>query len=202
NQAGDWLQLAGGAWIAAFLVDDAPVNLPVASEIPPLPAPSAGSNAATTPAASGQTTTGASANLVGVGQEIEEGGWRFKVSEVHKRKAVYFYSRSYVAMGHYLVVVIDATNLQSGTDYFDRNIDPWVVDATGNVYGTSGAASSYAQWQYGGLSSLYTDVNPGNFVRIAFAVDLADDTGRVYLKTDSGARIDLGDFAAMASEDV
>lgn len=202
NQAGDWLQLASGAWIAAFLVDDAPANLPIASEIPPLPAPSAGSNAATTPAASGQTTTGASANLVGVGQEIEEGGWRFKVSEVHKRKAVYFYSRSYVAMGHYLVVVIDATNLQSGTDYFDRNIDPWVVDATGNVYGTSGAASSYAQWQYGGLSSLYTDVNPGNFVRIAFAVDLADDTGRVYLKTDSGARIDLGDFAAMASEDV
>ncbi len=199
NQAGDWLQLASGAWIATFLVDNAPADPPVASEIPALPAPSGDA----APAAAGQASTAAAtANVVGVGQEIEEGGWRFKVSEVHKRKAVYFYSRSHVAMGHYLVVVIDATNLQSGTDYFDRNVDPWVVDAAGNVYGTSGTASSYAQWQYGGLSSLFTDVNPGNFVRIAFAVDLADDTGRVYLKTDGGVRIDLGDFAQMTSEDV
>lgn len=203
NQAGDWLQLADGAWIAAFLVDGAPASLPVATDLPTPPASGAG-NASPAPAAQSNQSSagGATSSIAAIGEEIEAGGWRFKVSEVHKRKAVYFYSDSHVAMGHYLVVVIDATNLQSGTDYFDRTIDPWVTDQAGKVYGTSGTASSYAQWQYGGLSSLYTDVNPGNFVRIAFAVDLPDETGKVLLSTDVGKWIDLGDFAAMASEDV
>lgn len=31
NEAGDWYQLAGGAWIAAFLVNDAPGDLPIVS---------------------------------------------------------------------------------------------------------------------------------------------------------------------------
>jgi len=44
-------------------------------------------------------------------------------------------------------------------------------------------------------------VNPGNSIRLAFAVDLPEATDRIYLKTDVGKRVDLGDFAAMASED-
>lgn len=120
---------------------------------------------------------------------------------MHKRKAVYFYNDAHVAMGHYLVVIIDATNLQSGTDYFDRAIDPWVTDEAGKVYGASGTASAYAEWQYGGISSIYTDVDPGDFVRIAIAVDLPDATGKVLLSTEVGKWVDLGDFAAMASED-
>jgi len=71
----------------------------------------------------------------------------------------------------------------------------------GNTFGMAGTASGYARWQYGGLSSIYTDVNPGNFVRMAFAVDLPDDTGRVLLSTDIGQWIDLGNFSAMQSED-
>jgi hypothetical protein len=38
NPAGDWLQLASGAWIAANLVDHAPA-VPLAITIPPTPAP-------------------------------------------------------------------------------------------------------------------------------------------------------------------
>lgn len=199
NQAGDWLQLTNNAWIAAFLVDNAPsaTDLTVAAEIPLVPAPTA----APVADSAVESTTDASASIVPIGTEIEGGGWRFKVSAVHKRKAVYFYDESYIAMGRYLIVVIDATNLQSGTDYFDRNIDPWVTDMAGNEYSTRGTASGYARWQYGGLSSLYADVNPGNFVRIAFAVDLPDSTGRVLLSTAVGKWIDLGDFAAMQSED-
>ena len=39
NQAGDWLQVADGAWVAAFLVNNAPVGLPVvgAATTPALP---------------------------------------------------------------------------------------------------------------------------------------------------------------------
>ncbi|BAL99254.1 MULTISPECIES: SH3 domain-containing protein [Caldilinea] len=199
NQAGDWLQLRNGNWIAAFLVDNAPADLPVATEIPAPPAPSTGNvgSGSSTPA-----TTGAPAgDLVAIGQEIEGGGWRFKVSEVRKRKAVYFYGNSYIAMGRFLIVVIDATNLQSGTDYFYRNISPVVVDEKGKRYSFSGVGSGYAQWQLGGLDSLFTNVNPGNSIRLAFAVDLPEATGRIYLRTDVGKRVDLGDFAAMASED-
>jgi len=200
DNSGDWLQLASGDWIAAFLVDNAPANadLPVAKEIPALPTPAPAEPTTETDAQSSST---ASSGFVQIGQEIEGGGWRFKVSAIHKRKAVYFYDESHVAMGRYLIVVIDATNLQSGTDYFDRNIAPWVTDEPGNTFGMAGTASGYARWQYGGLSSIYTDVNPGNFVRMAFAVDLPDDTGRVLLSTNIGQWIDLGNFSAMQSED-
>jgi hypothetical protein len=206
NSAGDWLQLDDGAWIAAFLVDNVPdqAYLLVASDISLLPTPTpqpTEASAATTPADAQGGGASTSSSIVPVGQEIEAGGWRFKVSELHKRKAVYFYDNSHIAMGHFLVVVIDATNLQSGTDYFDRNIDPWVTDEAGNVFSTSGTASSYAQWQFGGVSSLFTNVNPGNFVRIGFAVDLPDSTGRLLLSTDVGEWIDLGNFAEMQTED-
>lgn len=198
NPAGDWLRLRNGNWIAAFLVDNAPADLPVATDTPARPT----SSAENTGGGSTSSTAGASTgNIVAIGEEIEAGGWRFKVSEVRKRKAVYFYNDSYIAMGHFLIVVIDATNLQSGTDYFYRNISPSVVDAGGKRYSSSNVGSSYAQWQLGGLSGLFTDTNPGNFIRIAFAVDLPDATGRVYLQTNVGKQVDLGDFAAMVSED-
>jgi len=222
NSAGDWFQLADEAWLAAFLVDNAPaiVDLPVV-EGPALPAASLAATVTATPqaqsttaesttaepaapaepAAQPETAATGSSSILAVGQEIEANGWRFKVSELHKRKAVYFYSDAHIAMGHFLVVIIDATNLQSGTDYFDRNIDPWVTDAAGKVYSTSGTASGYAGWQYGGISSLFTNVDPGDFVRIAFAVDLPDDTGNVLLSTDVGKWVALGNFAAMPTED-
>ena len=133
-------------------------------------------------------------SIVSIGQEVEAGGWRFKVAEVHKRKAVYFYDDPYVAMGHFLIVIIEATNLQSGTDYFDRNLDPWLTDDAANVYGPSGSGSSRAQWQYGGLTSPYENVNPGNFARVAIAYDLPDSLGHVLLSTDAGKWVDLGDF--------
>lgn len=38
NQAGDWYQLENGAWVAAFLLDQRPGELPVAANIPPRPA--------------------------------------------------------------------------------------------------------------------------------------------------------------------
>ncbi len=65
----------------------------------------------------------------------------------------------------------------------------------------SGSGSGCAQWQLGGLDSLFTNVNPGQSVRIAFAVDMPDDTGPVLLKTDVGKTVEPGNFAAMASED-
>ena len=39
TESGNWLQLASGAWIAAFLIDDVPPRLPIATNIPALPTP-------------------------------------------------------------------------------------------------------------------------------------------------------------------
>ncbi len=37
NAEGDWLQIAGGAWIAGFLISNVPASVPVARNIPPVP---------------------------------------------------------------------------------------------------------------------------------------------------------------------
>ena len=104
-------------------------------------------------------------------------------------------------MGHYLIVILDAVNEQSGTDNFDSNVDPFLVDGSGYTYDEDWSATSNARWQYNGISSVYTGVNPGNFVRIAIAYDLPDNTGDVYLKSDLATTIHLGNFAQMATED-
>lgn len=57
NGAGDWYQLAEGAWVAGFLVDDAP-DVAVAATIPPTPEPPA-AVAPTSPPAFIQPTTAA-----------------------------------------------------------------------------------------------------------------------------------------------
>ena len=166
----------------------------VAGDIP-TPPPS-------TPAPTLAKPTVASESIVQIGDEIEGGGWRFKVTEIHKRKAVYFYGRPFVAQGHFLVVIIEAVNLQSGTDYFAHNLKPWITEAKApTTYLPSSTGSTYAQWQYEGLSGIFTYVNPGNFSRIAVAFDLPDNLEEIRLSTDIPRWVDLGNFSAMPSED-
>lgn len=50
NEAGDWYLLASGAWIAAFLVDDAPAGLAVAETIPVVASPTVVIEPTTAPA--------------------------------------------------------------------------------------------------------------------------------------------------------
>jgi hypothetical protein len=195
NPAGTWYELESGAWIAAFLVKINNSNPATAAVTGTLAAaPTAAPSPQPVQAAAGES-------IVPIGQELQGKGWRFKVSSIHKRKAVYFYDRSYVAMGNFLVVIIDAVNEQSGTDYFDRAVDPYLTDAAGTVYLQNFDATRYATWQYEGISTTYTDVNPGNFVRIALAFDLPVDTGPVMLSTELPAWVELGDFASMKQED-
>lgn len=210
NGDGSWLQLDTGEWIAAFLVDNAPAATDIleAEEIPeppapaePTPAPTESPTTTATEESDSESTTETTSSIVNIGEEIQGNGWRFHVKEIHKRKAVYWHNDSYVAMGHFLVVIIDAVNEQSGTDYFANNIEPYLTDTAGNVYRHSSKASSYAQWQYGGISSIYSDVNPGSLARIAMAFDLSEDVGEVLLSTDVPAWVNLGNFSEMAVED-
>lgn len=196
NDAGTWYHLDNGKWIAAFLINTAN-NAPPATPTKPGNAP-AKQTPVPTPA---PTATPVSSSVVAIGKELHGLGWRFHVKEIHKRKAVYWDSRSHVAMGHYLVVIIDAVNEQSGTDYFDRNVKPYLVDDAQHVYFEDGDGTLYATWQYSGISTVYTSVNPGNLVRIAMAFDLPDNLGHTMLSTELPGWVDLGDFAKMKSED-
>jgi hypothetical protein len=135
-----------------------------------------------------------------IGDQEQAGGWTLTVTEVHKRKAVYLYDWSYVAHGHFLIVVIKVTNNQSGTSYFGKQ-RPWITDKPGNVYDDNIKASSYAQWMLGGLDSIYTDINPGETRTVAAAYDLPDNVKDVLLSLKAGVWVYLGSFEAMQSED-
>jgi hypothetical protein len=184
NEAGDWyVVVAGGAqaWIASLLVENVSGDLPVRQS---------------------DNSTGVSASMHQVGEEFEGNGWRLKVREVHKRKAVYLDDSSAVASGHWLIVILDAVNLQPGADYPQRRLLPWVTELDpANIYQASAQGSSYAQWQYEGLSSELTEVEPGALTRVALAYDLPDDVGNVYFSTAIPAWVYLGNFSAMPTED-
>lgn len=201
DKSGKWYQVKttkhNEAWIAGFLlknVNAEKLSVKTSSAPTVTPAPPAA-----TPKPSASQNSGGS-GFAQIGDEIEGGGWRFKVVEVHKRKVVYFYDSSYVAMGNFLIVVVEAVNLQSGTDYFAHNIRPYVVDKAGNAYDDSVKGSIYAQWQLGGLDSFYTDVNPGQTIRMATAYDIPDGVGDVLLSTAILEWVYLGNFNQMPVE--
>lgn len=198
NADASWLQLDTGEWIAAFLVDnlDAPAELPVVEELPEPPAP-----AAAEPSTAPEASTTSSPGAFTIGDEIQGNGWRFNVKEVHKRKSVYFYGDPDVAMGNWVVVIMDAVNEQSGTDYFANNVKPYLIDDAGNTYRMDGKASGYAEWQYGGLSSIYSDVDPGKLARIAVAYDVPEGATNLTLSTDLPASISLGNYSEMEIEE-
>ncbi|MGQ9584297.1 MAG: hypothetical protein ACUVXG_02720 [Anaerolineae bacterium] len=142
-----------------------------------------------------------------VGDLVEKDRWDFKVYEVKKRKAVYFYDSAYVAQGHFLIVLIEATNRQPGTSYFctlvpyviDRTTSAW-VDQRG-MYKYSSKATWYAAWQFGGLDSCYTDVSPNQTTRLVLVYDCPSSVGDLLLSLNPPVWVYLGNFAAMQSED-
>ena len=198
NSDGSWLLVTpsgGEAWIFAQLVEPvSAASLPVKTSTAPTAVPVVQPTAA--PAA--QFNAG---GFPKIGQEVEGGGWRFKVLETHKRKAVYFYDTAYIAQGHFLVLIIEAVNLQPGTNYFAKNVDLYLTDAPGKAYSSSSKGSSYAAWQYT-KDSVYDDTNPGVVSRMAIAFDLPDNLGDVLVSTGKLLKwIYLGNFAQMKSED-
>ncbi len=179
------------AWVAAWVVEAVgnTEQIAVVQEIPtppPTPTPKPQMNLAEA--------------FPGIGETVTANGWEFKIYDVKKRKAVYFYDEAYIAQGHFLLVFIEAVNRKPGTASFG-DLDPYVADLTGKEYEYSSKGSWYAQWQYEGLSSYYDDVNPGNLIRIVHAYDLPDTVGDVTFGVNTGQKIYLGNFSAMPSED-
>lgn len=203
NEKGDWWQVKNGdqvAWVAGSVAtpggDVAAVA--VAKDIPtPPPAPPT-----PTPAPAGAAPTAAPAPAQGltIGSQVDANGWSFKVYDVKRRKVVYLYDYSYVAQGNFVLVFVEATNHTPGTSYFAKDLEPWLTDKRGNENFGSSKGSSYAQWQLGGLDSFYTDVNPGQTVRMLAAYDVPDGVGEVSLSLSPPLWIALGNADAIPVE--
>lgn len=198
NGDSTWLLVlapSGEAWISAQLVESISISgLPVktssAPTVVPVPQPTAQPRAQFNPNSFPQ-----------IGQDVEGGGWRFRVVETHKRKAVYLFDTAYIAQGHFLILIIEAVNLQPGTASFAKNVDLYVADVPGKTYESSSKGSSYAAWQYS-KDSVYDDVNPGVVSRMAIAFDLPDSVGDVLVSTGKLQKwIYVGNFAQIKSED-
>ncbi len=193
NEKGDWWQVKRGdgvAWIAGSVATPGGDvgAVAVAKNIPTPPPPPPTATAAPARAAS---TTAPTQGLT-IGSQVEANGWTFKVYDVKRRKVVYFYDDSYVAQGNFVLVFVEATNHLSGTSYFAKDLKPWLTDKRGGRNLGSSTGSSYAQWQLGGMDSFYTDVNPGQTVRMLEAYDVPEGVGEVLLSLAPPAWIALG----------
>lgn len=198
-----WYQLADENWIATFLVDNPP---PIVAIAPTVPEPPTATPVPTDELQQMLEKLGLDNDYpshVGIGEMATGKVWEFRVTEMHKRRAVYWRSDSRVVFGHYLILIIENRNLQSGTDYFSRTLKPYIVrdSSSDDIYHIDRSATVCATWQYGGLGTYGSDLNPGAWGKIVAVYDLPDDVGETALSTAIPTWVHLGDFSTMPSED-
>lgn len=174
NEAGTWYQIDKGgtkAWVAAYLLEDAPPGekIAVTTDIPTPPPPTSVSESA--PDDSWAQFAGFPVQF-GVTRTC--GHFEYKVYDLRRVKSVWFYSREYIAQGEFLLLFVEVKNISSGTSYFGKfgprlffmTSDSQVRTMTGDV-----KASSYAGWMYQ-AGGFYEDINPGQILGLVEAYPL------------------------------
>ena len=103
-----------------------------------------------------------------------QGKWQIAYVGEFRDKTVYLYDNAKTAFGVWASVQFRVKNLQGGSDYIGRDFDFVAFDGS-KLYSESGA-SSYAQWQYGGYDSEYTELGPGQETVIVATFDVPEAT--------------------------
>jgi hypothetical protein len=109
---------------------------------------------------------------------LENGAWELTVVGVHRDKTLYFYGSAKVAFGIWATVMVKTKNLQSGTDYLERNLS-WYVAAIPSakiVRHDPLAPDDYAAYMFCGCSTSFTDINPGSEHVVVMVFDVPEDT--------------------------
>ena len=139
-------------------------------------------------------------------QDFQDGIWTWNLYDVKKRKAVYYYSKSTVAQGYYLLVFIQLTNTSSGSAYPCHTLsDVCLIDGAGNRHEVSSPltverdASLYAGWQYQ-TDDLWSKYSPGQVVGAVEAWDLPEGSGDIYLHIGDHT-IFIGNFDELPVEE-
>ncbi len=174
TSGGDWLQLSNGNWIAAFLVTNAPVDLPnvdvptpaiVPDVVSEQPAPSSTLTYQDIEEAWDRTSE--------FGQSYTCGHFEFTVTKAWRTKSLWQYDRDYVAQGEWLLVFVDVKNISPGTSYFGRTSPRLVLTKYGDISAMvdDDKATRYASWMYQ-HGRFYEDINPGVSLGLVAAYDV------------------------------
>lgn len=180
--AGDWYQLEGGQWIAAFLVEDAPAGLPIV-EVPlptVAPAPTPVPVVATEPV---QSTSWRDSGV----QACDKFEWR--IYDVRRAKEVWWFGKGRIAQGEWLITYIHYKNISPGdaqpaTTKWRINGNQW------SSRGTNGA--SYMQ--NGGYNHPTVWLHPGQEMGIVAAWDIAPGLPLNFSMAQCGQFLTLGDW--------
>ena len=106
-------------------------------------------------------------------------------------------------MGVYAIVIVQAKNTASGTDYMSRTVAPFLRDNKGKLYEysdpltTERKATLAAAWEFDVHPTVFTDIQPGTEPPLLLLWDVDTDVQSLTLiMTDGINRVewDLGDF--------
>jgi len=181
NSDGGWLMLDTGLWIAAFLVNNMPAELPVeTSTVQPVPA-TAQATVAPTPSAARPSTW---RNMTV--QTCNHFEWR--LVDVRHAKEVWFYSEKTVAQGEYLLLYIEIKNISPGTSDLESSSAPRLNGRSYDFEPTWSAA-----WMMtGGNNVTWNDYNPGDVISVVAGFDVQPSDGHVFNMANCDQSINIG----------
>jgi hypothetical protein len=119
-----------------------------------------------------------------LGVEKTSGNWSFKLYDVKRVKAVWFFGTPEHAQGVWFIPFVEVKNNSSGTLQPGGDFEFYIEDEAGNKYelwlsdGVLGAAHQFTTGHY------YDDVQPGALLGISFPVDTPPDMGGAWLRVE------------------
>ena len=181
NSDGTWFMLDSGQWIAAFLVNNAPTDLPIETGSAPPEAAPVQAASIPAPAASPPSTWRDMAV-----QTCNHFEWR--IADVRHTKEVWHYSDKTVAQGEYLLVYIEIKNVSPGTSDLESSSAPRLNGRSYDFDPTWDAA-----WMMtGGHNVTWNDYNPGSVISVVAGFDVQPSNSHVFSMANCGQSVNIG----------
>lgn len=186
TQDGSWLKLEDGKWVATFLVNNVPTDLPVESPSVPESAPIVIASSTPTPQQPKQQTT-SSTDWRSVGVQTC-GDFEWKVVDVRNTKETWHYDEKTVARGQYLILYVEIKNVGPGTSDLESSSAPRL-----NGRGYDFDPSWDAAWMMtGGHNVTWNDYNPGEIITVVAGFDVQPGDGHVFGMVNCGQYVNIG----------
>lgn len=186
NQAGSWVKLEDGKWIAAFLVVNAPANLPIAEAAAPASAPS--TVVASNPTPQQPKPQAAGVPIWRTASVQTCGDFEWKVVDVRTTKETWHYDEKTVARGQYLIVYVEIKNVGPGTSDLESSSAPRL-----NGRGYDFDPSWDAAWMMtGGHNVTWNDYNPGEVITVVAGFDVQPGDGYTFGMANCGQSVTIG----------
>jgi hypothetical protein len=126
-----------------------------------------------------------------MGVEKVSGHWTFKLYDVKRVKAVWFFGDPEAAQGVWFIPFVEMRNNSTGTLAPSDNFNFYIEDEAGNVYelwlsdGVLGTAHQFTTGHY------YDDIQPGSLLGISFPVDTPPEMGAAWLRVEEDPAFEI-----------